>query len=129
MLLATTGVPQAIDSSSTFAQPSRLDAKHAGVGRAIEIRQLRMRPRAQQAYAIAQAKPRNLRFERGAFGAFADDEKLELGQLQHRLDGQVMALALDQQAHGNERAPGQAERRARRVAIDGVEGRRIDAVA
>ena len=61
------------------------------------------------------------RVRRVPLGPFADDDQVEVRQLGHRLDGAVVAFALDQQANGNQRRPG--ETRAARAAARSAGGR------
>ncbi len=55
--MATTGAPQAIASSSTFAHPSRDDASDEYVGGGVQRRQLGVRRLAQEAHPVVHAEP------------------------------------------------------------------------
>src|SRR5438132_612992 len=68
------------------------------------------------------------RFEPRTFRPFADDQQGEAGQGGHRLDDEMVALALDQMPDRDERRPVEAEALPRRVPVERAEKAQIDAV-
>ena len=129
MGLATTGVPQAIDSSSTFAQPSRLEESTDTSAALNSSARGFMRHGAEQAHPAADAARLGTRQQRRALLADARDQQRPTRQTSHGLDGQLMTLALDQRADGDSHRPVNGIGRSGRVAVAWGKHREIHAIA
>ena len=126
---AATRVPQAIASSSTFAHPSRLEARISRSAGAVDVAQLVMRDAPEKAHAVGHAQRGGERLEALLLGPLARDQQVVAGQLCERTDDEVVTFARIRCPTDSRVGPRQAELRAGLLAVDRTENLQVDAIA
>ena len=81
-------------------------AEQQNVGGAVPPLEFTLRDHAGESHALRHAQTRDQRFERGMLGTGADDSEVHVGRQQRQsFDGDMVTLALDQMADGQQLAP------------------------